>query len=44
MQKIEMKEGEGCELAVREERKSRREELLLPDQVKAGASDQITGC
>lgn len=25
MHKIEMKEGEGCELAVREERKSRKE-------------------
>ncbi|EPQ18416.1 RUN and FYVE domain-containing protein 4 [Myotis brandtii] len=35
MQKIEMKEGEGCELAVKEERKLRREELLLPDQISA---------
>lgn len=44
MQKVEMKEGEGCELVVREERKLRREALLLPDQAKAGLWDQIARC
>lgn len=36
-----MKEGEGCELAVREERKLRREALLLPGQSWGLGSDRL---
>ena len=44
MQKIEREEGEGHGLAVREERASRSEKRCCSDQIKAGASDQITWC